>query len=93
MSVRFNDLVYSVRGRVASVQSGGRMPRQSVMAVGVSLPVSSDMGEAGSFRCDGVVWCCLAHEHVQRVLHVGHVACVDSMYRSARACPSLDAPA
>jgi len=41
-------------------QSGGRMPRQSVMAVGVALPVTKDMGEEGDFRCAHCAWHSLA---------------------------------
>ena len=49
VSVHFNELIYTVRGRVSNTQAAGRMPRQSVMAVGVTLPVTQGMGAEGSF--------------------------------------------
>jgi hypothetical protein len=48
--LRFNeDLVFSVRGRVALAQAEGRMPRQAVMAVGLTLAATQDMGPEGLF--------------------------------------------
>ncbi|KAF5843015.1 hypothetical protein DUNSADRAFT_3144 [Dunaliella salina] len=52
LRVPFNELIYTVRGKVGSNQSGGRMPRHAVMAVGLTLPVTKDMGEEGDFCLD-----------------------------------------
>lgn len=47
--MHFNELIYTVRGRVANQQANGRMPRDSVMAVGLTLPVTKGMGSEGDF--------------------------------------------
>eukprot|EP00983_Pelagomonas_calceolata_P111709 1159811-Pelagomonas_calceolata.AAC.3 len=57
VNIPFNELIYTVRGKVGSNQSGGRMPRHAVMAVGITLPVTKEMGEEGDFWNDGVASC------------------------------------